>query len=704
MKPQYYKILVILGVIAAIFVARLAYLQLFTDRYALNAANTSIKIDYVIPQRGVIFDRNGKILVGNQPAYEISFTKVLMQKDFDTLEFCQLVGISKDDFVRRMNIINADIKAKKFSKLQPATFLKNLAREDVARIQEIIFKYPAFSIVKRPQRQYEVGTSGNLLGYTNEVSPGEIKKDSLYYLPGDLIGKKGVEKSYEKVLRGEKGMRYIQKDIKLRDVGSYKNGELDKDQVTGKDITLTIDYDLQRMAQEMLVNKKGAVVAIDPNTGEILVMASGPDIDPNLFTGAEKTKNLYKIANDTVLDWKPSFDRSVQAGYPPGSTFKLLTALAGMQMGILNEKTIFPCGGGFNYRGLRIKGHGGADPLVPAIQVSSNCYFSHAFLAIVNKYPNNPSKGVDEWYKIMRSFGLGDYMNNDLASGDKGRIPDGEFYEKRMAKIYKASGSNKNPKNWDPLATGAVFNGMGQGDVMLTPLQLANAMAAIANEGWFYTPHIVKYIDGKPNPDPRFKVKRQTLVQNKDFYKHVKAGMEKVVLAGTARSLKSNDFTQLAKTGTAQVPQGKDNSIYVMIAPADKPKIVVAAVMEHAGFGATWAGPACTVIAEKYITGELKREHLYKKLVNASFIPEYRRQWIADLKRKGLYKEPSKDSMKLVQIEDSLKIISDKRLIEQLRYRRDSLKLRLLEAKNAAPAKPVLQKQPSSRTTNLQQR
>lgn len=677
MKPQFYKILIILGLIAAVLVARLAYLQLFTDRYALNAANTSIKIDYVIPQRGIIFDRNGKILVGNQPAYEISYTKVLMRKDFDTLGFCQLVGISKADFIKKVKVIDAEIKAKKYSKLQPATFMKNLSRDQVARIQEIIFKYPAFNIVKRPQRQYEVRTSGNLLGYTNEVNTAEIKRDSLYYLPGDLIGKSGVEKSYEKVLRGEKGMKYIQKDIKLRDVGPYKNGELDKDEVTGKDITLTIDYDLQRMAEEMLVNKKGAIVAIDPNTGEILVMASGPDIDPNLFTGTEKTKNLNRLRNDTVMDWRPTFDRSVQAGYPPGSTFKLFTALAGMQMGVMDENTIFPCGGGFNYRGLRIKGHGGADPLVPAIQVSSNCYFSYAYLAIVNKYPNNPSKGVDEWYEIMKSFGFGDFLNNDLASGIKGKIPDGKYYEDRMARIYKASGSTKDPKLWDPLATGAVFNGMGQGDVSLTPMQMANAVAAIANDGWYYTPHIVKYIDGKPNPDPRFKEKKYTLVKNKDFYKHVKEGMEKVVLAGTARSLKSNDFTQLAKTGTAQVPQGKDNSIYVMIAPADKPKIVVAAVMEHAGFGATWAGPACSSIAEKYITGELKREHLYKKLVNASFIPEYRRQWIADLKRKGLYKEPNKDSAKLVQITDSLNIVKDPDLREKLIFRRDSLKLKL---------------------------
>lgn len=653
MNTRYLKIFAVVATIALIFVARLSYLQLFTDRYALNAANTSIKIEYVIPQRGVIFDRNGKIMVGNQPAYEISFTQALMKPDFDTLGFCNLMKVSKSDFINKINTIK---KEKYYSKLTPMTFIKDLSREDIARVQEIIFKYPAFSIVSRPQRQYEVSTSGNLLGYTSEVNERDIKKDSIYYLPGDFIGKTGVEKSYEKELRGVKGMKYIQKDIRLRNIGSYKNGSLDKDVITGKDITLTIDYDLQRMAEEMMVNKHGAIVALDPNNGEVLVAATGPDIDPNLFTGPSKSKNLYALSKDTLYENKPTFDRSLQAGYPPGSTFKLLTALSAMQMGVMDENTVFPCGGGFNYRGLRIKGHGGAIPLIPSIQVSSNCYFSYAFLAIVNKYPGNPSKGVDEWKAIMSSFGVGEFLNNDFAVGARGRIPSGEFYEKRMAAILKASGSKKDSKNWDVLATGAVFNGMGQGDVMVTPLQLANYVGAIANKGFYYTPHIVKSIDGKPNPDPRFKKKHQTLVDPKHFGPVLK-GMEAVVLNGTARGLKSNDFTQLAKTGTAQVPQGKDNSIFVLIAPADKPKIVVVAVMEHAGFGATWAGPASTVIAEKYITGDLKRENLYKKMTSASFMPEYKRQWVADLKRKGLYKDPKQDSVKLKKAQDSLDFI-----------------------------------------------
>ncbi|SKB80041.1 penicillin-binding protein 2 [Soonwooa buanensis] len=640
MKPQYLKLTGILIVVAIIFIARLAYLQLFTDRYALNAANTSIKIEYEIPQRGVIFDRNGKILVGNQPSFEVSYTAALMRPDFDTISFCNLMKITKPEFIQTIKTIE---KTQYYSKLTPMTFMKNLSREDMARVQEILFKFPAFNIVSRPQRQYEVNTSGNLLGYTNEVNTADIKKDSLYYLPGDVIGKSGVEKSYEKDLRGEKGIKYIQKDIRQRSIGSYKNGELDKDVVTGKDLTLTIDYDLQRIAEEMLVNKRGAVVALDPNNGEILTMATGPDIDPNLFTGPDKMKNIYRLVNDSIN--QPMFDRSVQAAYPPGSTFKLVTALSAMQMGVMTEKTIFPCGGGFSYMGVRIKGHGGADPLIPSIQVSSNCYFSYAYLAILNKYPGNPSKGMHEWKDIMASFGLGVYMNNDLATGSKGYMPSENTYIKR------------NGPKWKPI--NAVFNGMGQGDILTTPMQLANFTAAIANRGWFITPHIVKNIDGKPNPNPLFKQKKYTKVDPK-YFEPVLQGMEAVMLRGTGRSLKSNDFTQLAKTGTAQVPQGKDNSIFVLIAPADKPKIVVAAVMEHAGFGATWAGPACTVIAERYLLGEIKREHLYKKMITSSFQPEYRRQWTEYLKRIGKYVPPKPDSLKLKKLQDSLKAISVK--------------------------------------------
>lgn len=623
MKQQFIKIIIALSILVLIIIARLAYLQLITDRYEINAMNTSIKIEYTIPQRGIIFDRNNKILVGNQPSYEMSYIEKLMPKKFDTLSFCKLMNITKDDFIRNIETGKKNFKGK-YMKITPITFMKNISIEDVVRIQEVLFRYPAFNIISRPQRKYEVNTSGNLLGYTNEVNERDIKKDSLYYLPGDIIGKSGVEKAYEKVLRGEKGVKYIQKDIKLRDIGPYKNGILDKQMVSGKDINLTIDYDLQQLAEEMLVNKHGAIVALDPNNGEILTMATGPDINPNLFTGSNKSKNLYHLQMDTIYNNRPTFDRSIQAAYPPGSTFKMTTALAGMQMGVMTEKTIFPCGGGFYYRGMRIKGHGGADPLIPSLEVSSNCYFSYAYISIMNKYKGNPSKGVDEWKDIMNSFGLGVFLNNDLAVGSKGKIPSGEFYEKRSKK-----------KDWsaDYTINGAVFNGMGQGDVLLTPIQMANMVAVIANKGWYYTPHIVKEIDGKPNNDLRFKVKHHSKVNSK-YFEPILRGMAAVVDNGTASGLKTKDFSQLAKTGTAQVPQGKDNSIFVLIAPADKPKIVVAAVMEHAGFGATWAGPACTLIAEKYITGDIKRTYLYNKLINTSFMDEYKRQWEIDMERK----------------------------------------------------------------------
>lgn len=623
MKQQFIKIIIALSILVLIIIARLAYLQLITDRYEINAMNTSIKIEYTIPQRGIIFDRNNKILVGNQPSCEMSYIEKLMPKKFDTLSFCKLMNITKDDFIRNIETGKKNFKGK-YMKITPITFMKNISIEDVVRIQEVLFRYPAFNIISRPQRKYEVNTSGNLLGYTNEVNERDIKKDSLYYLPGDIIGKSGVEKAYEKVLRGEKGVKYIQKDIKLRDIGPYKNGILDKQMVSGKDINLTIDYDLQQLAEEMLVNKHGAIVALDPNNGEILTMATGPDINPNLFTGSNKSKNLYRLQMDTIYNNRPTFDRSIQAAYPPGSTFKMATALAGMQMGVMTEKTIFPCGGGFYYRGMRIKGHGGADPLIPSLEVSSNCYFSYAYISIMNKYKGNPSKGVDEWKDIMNSFGLGVFLNNDLAVGSKGKIPSGEFYEKRSKK-----------KDWsaDYTINGAVFNGMGQGDVLLTPIQMANMVAVIANKGWYYTPHIVKEIDGKPNNDPRFKIKHHSKV-NPKYFEPILRGMAAVVDNGTASGLKTKDFSQLAKTGTAQVPQGKDNSIFVLIAPADKPKIVVAAVMEHAGFGATWAGPACTLIAEKYITGDIKRTYLYNKLINTSFMDEYKRQWEIDMERK----------------------------------------------------------------------
>lgn len=645
----YFKIIVAVIVIALIFIVRLAYLQLFTDRYALNAANTSIKTEYIIPQRGMIFDRTGKILVGNQPSYEVSVTTALIQPDFDTLSFCKLVGITKNHFVNRMREVKEE---RYYSSIAPMTFLKDLTRGDIARIQERIFVYPAFNIVSRPQRHYEVTTSGNLLGYTNEASSAYIKTDSTYYKPGDIVGITGVERSYEKTLRGIKGVKYIQKDIHMRDIGPYKEGKLDRPVVPGKDITLTIDYSIQKVAEEMLVGKHGAIVAIQPKTGEILALATGPDINPQLFMGTHRQRNIYKLQMDTIYNNRPTFNRAIQAAYPPGSTFKMYTALAAMQMGVMNSKTIFPCSRGFYYKGLHIAGHGGAEPLIPSLAISSNCFFTYAYLAIIDKYPNNPSKGVDEWSKIMHSFGFGEYLNNDLPVGSPGKIPNGKFYENRQKYLNKRDSRTKgNYKDWSPLSTGAVFNGMGQGDILLTPLQIANGGVAIANKGWFYTPHIVKKVDGKPNPDPRFKVKRRTLVEPA-YFDTIQTAMRAVVQRGTARGIKTDLFTQMGKTGTAEVPHGEDNSVFILIAPADDPQIVVAAVIENAGFGSTWAAPASTIVAEKYLTGEIKRKYLYDRLVSRSFMGRYKANWKKEMERKGWL-----DKYKAKRRQDSIKAL-----------------------------------------------
>lgn len=636
----YHKIIITLSMIASIYIARLTYLQLLTDRYALNAANTSIKIEYDIPQRGVIFDRNGKILVGNQPSYEITYTQQLIKPDFDSLSFCKLLQMTPQEYSKRIEQIK---KESFFSKMNPMTFKKDLSREQIARIQERIFKYPAFSIVSRPQRRYEIDHSGNLLGYTSQVNSLDLKSDSVYYLPGDIIGKNGVEKAYENDLRGKKGMSYIQKDIRLRNIGKYKDGSLDKPVVSGKDLVLTIDYELQKIAEEMLVNKRGAIVALDPKNGEILAMASAPDINPQLFTGPNKNKNLYHLQMDSVR--KPMFDRSVQAAYPPGSPFKLMTALSAYQMRVINDSTRFTCHHGFRAGRFKIGCHCGTGypiGMEKAIEKSCNNFFSRTFLAIAGKYPNHPSKGIDEWKEIMNSFGLGVYMNNDLAFGSKGKIPSGNYYEKRYG------------ENWKPMQS--IFNGMGQGEILLTPMQMAVFTSAIANKGFFYTPHIVKTIDGKPNSENRFYQKNHTKVDPKYFNVVIK-GMQDVMIGGTGRSLRSKEFTQLGKTGTAQVPGGRDNSIFTLIAPAENPKIVVVAVIENAGFGATWAGPASTVIAERYLLGEIKRKNLYTKMTRSSFNAEYNRQWINHLKKIGKYVAPdfrkiqrSKDSLTLIQL------------------------------------------------------
>ena len=654
------KFQIIIGMLiflALLFIARISYLQLFTEKYKLNAANTSIKAEYQIPLRGYIMDRNGKILVGNTPSYELTFTQSQMEKNFDTLGFCKLVNISKADFIKKIKSIKSNKKI--YNNLVPMTFMKGLTSEDLARIQEKLFKYNAFSIVRTPERNYLVHSAGNILGYINEVNEKYIKSDSSYYMPGNLAGMTGVEKSYEKYLRGIKGIKYIQKDRRLRSIGSYKDGEYDQQMHSGKDITLSIDYDLQNLAEKLLVNKRGGIVALDPNNGEILVMASAPVIDPSVFVGRDKNKHIYALQMDSMN--KPMFDRAAQAAYPPGSTFKLINGLAALQMGVIDEKTTFICKHGFHYGNRKIGCHCGYfyTPIAmdKAIQKSCNNFFAEAYVRILNKYPGNIEKSIDEWSDIVKSFAVGEFMHNDLAVGSKGNIPDANYYNRRYGK-----------DKWNIYTI--ISNSIGQGEVLATPLQIANYTAVIANRGFFYTPHIVKAIDGKPITDPQFTVPKQVKVEKK-YFDIVNKGMSMVVLSGTGHRIFTNTFSQEGKTGTSQNPHGKDHSIFVLIAPVDKPKIAIAVVVENGGFGATYAGPMASLLAEKYLTGTIERKSMEESIIKSDFSNEYLRQWNDYLKRTGKYvpnnlPQALKDSINKINSNKKLSLKEKQRLIQNI--------------------------------------
>lgn len=611
----------LLVIIAIIFIARLAYLQLYTDKYILNAFNTSIKREVIYPKRGDILDRDGELLVTNSYDYELQITPVLLEKGFDTIRFTQLLGITVADFNAKMNEIKT---MKGYSKVGTFPLVQGINRDDFTRFQEQMYKFPAIDIVKRPKREYRVHSAGNVLGYIQEVNNNYIARDSGYYMPGDLAGQAGVEKSYEKVLRGEKGFRYIKKDIRLRNIGPYKNGENDIPVVNGKTIKLSLDYTLQKLAEDLLVNKRGGVVAIEPSTGEILALASSPVIDPNRFNIPGE---IYRMSHDSVS--QIMYDRALQAQYPPGSPFKVLTGLAGFQMGVTDSTTSFTCHHGFRYGNAFMSCHCGrsSNEIKMAIAKSCNSYFSKTWLSILKKDSLNIEKSINQWSDIMHSFGLGEYMGTDLPVGSKGNIPNSAYYNHYL-------GEGK----WNPFSI--ISNGIGQGEILTTPIQMANYVAAIANEGWYYTPHIVKEIDGKPISDSAYTTQHQVKVDHRHF-KPIIEGMKMVFTHGTARGIRTDAFTQAGKTGTAENPHGQDHSIFVLFAPVENPKIAIAVTIENGYWGSRWAGPIASLIAEQYITDTIKRQYLYDRMVKGDLRSEYRKQEIERLKSKGWYKKPT---------------------------------------------------------------
>ncbi len=597
---------IIIGVfilVGLIYISRLFYIQVVDDTYKLDARNQAFRYTTEFPIRGYIYDRNNKLLVYNEAAYDLMVLPKNV-KNIDTMDFCDLLGLTKEQFLKKMKkAIQAPNSPRKES-----VFEKQLSPKDYASLQEVLYRFPGFFVQSRTLRKYPKKIAAHMLGYIGEADKRTTEKDP-YYREGDYLGISGIEKSYEKVLRGKKGMHIIMKDVNNRDMGSYMDGLYDTAAISGKPLTTTLDADLQEYAELLMQNKIGSVVAIDPSTGEILAIVTSPTYDPNLFVGRARNKNFVELSQDSI--GKPLFNRSTMASYPPGSTFKLVMALIGLNEGVLTAQTRYPCARGYPPLGGRPKCHPHGSPmdLEGAIGTSCNSYFSYVFKSVIeDKKYHNTYKAYANWREIATSFCLGTKTGSDLANELRGNVPSIGYYDKIFGQ-----GSWK--------ASTVISLGIGQNELGITPLQNANLVAIIANKGWYYTPHIVKAIDGNPNDTllDRFKVKNYTKIKDTAIYNIVIAGMSKAVEGGTAASLKIEGIPYCAKTGTAQ-NSGKDHSVFVCFAPKDNPKIAIGILIENAGFGSTYAGPIARLMMEKYLKGEITRPDLEKRMLEADLI------------------------------------------------------------------------------------
>jgi len=590
-----------------LLILRLFYLQIIDDSFKLKSENNAIKIQYDYPERGYIYDRNGVLLVANQPSYDIMFIPKEL-KNIDTLEFCHLLNITKEDYIRIVE------KGKVYSPRLPSVFLPQLNKLEFAAFQEKIRKFQGFYIQKRSLRDYQVKFGANIFGFITQASEKTIEKNP-YYKSGDLLGKQGVEESYEKTLRGVKGVKYILKDKFNREIGSYKEGKFDTIAVQGEDINLTIDAELQKYGEELMANKRGGIVAIEPKTGEILALVTAPSYDPAILVGRQRSKNYTMLYHDSIA--KPLFDRGLLAEYPPGSPFKILTGLIGLQEGVINEQTTYMCHHGFSYApGRFMKCHGsGPHQLHNGIYNSCNTYFANVYLRIIGKYVSTPY-AVDTWSNHVKSFGLGQFMGYDLPTGKRGKVPTSKTY-KRMYPGWGYSGKT------------IISNAIGQGEVLMTPIQLANMMATVANQGYYYTPHIIKKIKGE-QIDKKFKTKHFATIDKKHFAPMI-SGLFDVYNFGTASALRVEGIDICGKTGTAENyakiggkrTKLEDHSIFVAFAPKDNPKIAIAILVENGGFGATIAGPIASLMIEKYLRHKITRTDLEKRTLERSLLDRY---------------------------------------------------------------------------------
>jgi penicillin-binding protein 2 len=592
-----YVLLSIYTIVALIIIARLAYLQLYDDSLLLSAENNVIRKETIYPNRGLIYDRNGNLLVYNDAIYDLMVIPRNV-KQIDTLAFCKLLQISDSSFRVRMK------KAKKYSRYKASIFLSQMSKEEYSYIQEGLFKYPGFFVRQRALRKYDLPIAAHILGYIGETNAREIKKSS-YYKSGDFIGKSGIERKYEKILRGRRGMKYVLVDVHNRKQGSYKAGKFDTAAIQGQTITLSIDRDLQAYGERLMQNKIGSIAAIEPSTGEILALVTSPSYDPNLLVGRIRSHNYTKLYRDSL---KPLINRAVAGYYPPGSTFKLLQAAIGIEEGTLQEHTLYTCQGPNSTPIKCTHNHKTPLDLPEAIQQSCNSYFWKVFRGVLdNRDKYSDTRGAySQWVKYVHGFGLGQKFNTDIPFEKKGNIPGPSYFDKIYGKGH-----------WNSLTVRSMS--IGQGEVLVTPLQMANMVAVIANRGYYYPPHFLKKI---VDIDSIVSLRKVESGLRPSSFDPVLKGMLEVFESthGTARWYKIPDMHVGGKTGTVQNPHGEDHSLFVAIAPIENPRIAISVVVENAGFGSTWAAPIATLMIEQYLRDSTARKPLERKILEGNLL------------------------------------------------------------------------------------
>lgn len=590
-------------VIVLIYLIRLFCLQIGDDKYKESADSNAFLKRVIYPARGLMYDRKGKLVVFNKPAYDV----MIIPKDvgeFDTIELCSALEITREELLERWKEMKNPRKNPGYSAYTPQKLITHLSQQDYGRLQEKLYLFPGFFIQKRTVREYAYPAAANILGNIREVSAGDIERDR-YYRRGDYTGDLGIEKSYEKALRGEKGMEILMKDAFGRIKGKYEDGIHDISPQSGHNLKLSIDIELQQYGEQLMRNKIGAIVAIEPSTGEILALVSSPSYDPSLLVGRERGKNYAKLVKDSL---KPLYDRAIQGAYPPGSTFKPTQGLIFLQEGIVNLSTAYPCYHGY-VNGLRVGCHGHGSPIAlkPALQTSCNAYFCWGFKNMIDKRGTKPGDQFEKWKNYLVQMGYGYRLGIDLPSESRGFIPNTEFYNKSFR-----------GRNWS--GNSIISVSIGQGEILATPVQIANLCATIANRGYYITPHVVKEISDS-TIDANFRKKHRPEIQKK-YYEDVAEGMRMAVLGGTCRLANLPGIEVCGKTGTAQNPHGKDHSAFMGFAPYHNPKIAICVYVENAGFGATYGVPIGSLMMEKYLTGTISeaRKGLEERMLNSNTI------------------------------------------------------------------------------------